>query len=52
MTKEELEQKLGQLSYKIAKKQEEMQKLNKELQDMQVIANGVATEIDNLEDKQ
>lgn len=45
---EKLEQKLGHLTYEIAKKQQEIQKQTKELQDMQVIANGVATEIEKL----
>lgn len=48
MTKEELEQKLGKLTYEIGKKHEQIQKDTKELQNMQIIANGVATEIENL----
>jgi predicted nucleic acid-binding Zn-ribbon protein len=50
MTKEELERKLGQLAYKIGKKQEEGRKLNTELQALQIEANDVATEIEKLGD--
>lgn len=49
MTKEELEQRLGQLAYKIGKKQEEIRKHSVELQSLQAEANGVATEIEKLE---
>ena len=46
--KAELEQKLGQLVFKIGKKQQEAQVLGLALQELQKQANEVATEIEKL----
>jgi chromosome segregation ATPase len=46
--KEELERKLGQLAFRIGKKQDEMRSLNTQLQNLQAEANEVATEIEKL----
>ena len=45
--KADLERKLGQLAFKIGKKQDVMRELNTELQELQKEANEVATEIEN-----
>ena len=46
--KAELEQKLGQLVYKIGKKQQVVQPILNEIQELQKQANDVATEIEKL----
>jgi len=46
MTIDELEQKLGRLTYRIGEKMEAMKKLNEEIKSLQVESNNVATEIE------
>lgn len=47
--KAKLEQKLGQLAYKIGKQSEKMNREQKILQDLQVEANKIATELEKLD---
>lgn len=49
MTREELERKLGQLTYRIGKKMEQIRKFDSEIKSLQVESNNVATEIEDTE---
>ncbi len=46
-----LERKLGQLTYQIGVKAGQIQRENKALQELQIMSNGIATEIEKLDGK-
>jgi len=48
-TRKELEQKLGHIAFQIGKQQQVMQREQKKLQNLQVQANEIATEIEKLD---
>jgi chromosome segregation ATPase len=49
--REKLETQLGQLAYRIGKKQQELQAVNVQLQGLQAEANDIATQIEKLDVK-
>lgn len=51
MTKQQLEQKLGQLTYKIGKELEKRREIDARLQKLQQESNEIATEIEKIEKK-